>query len=436
MNRHNRVKSPKLTAAYLINKVLDRSLFLNELLNNSVDGFPYKERQFITELVYGTIRNLRYIDFWIQRAFKKPLVKIEKTVLTLIRVTVYQTLFMTNREVWSVTHEASELMKKIGKKKQAGFVNFILREIQRIEPSEERLKEIVGEDRDLFLQVLYSYPEWLYNRIKNQVGERSVESYLSFGNNALGITLRVEGDEKERDKVLQMLLDMNVKAKKAEISPFGIYTDRAVNYNMIKDLGKVFIQDESSQLTVLEMEIEKGETVLDLCAAPGGKTFFLSHLTGDEGKVVAADVNRHRLQSIIDSIMKYKKKNIEVRLQDSTNVREEWVDGFNRVLIDSPCSAIGTLKRHPEVKWLKEESDPGKMAKLAEKILEVGSKYVKVNGILLFSVCTFTREETTEQVQKFLTKHSNFKIEKAYHTIGSIHDRRDEFFIAKMRRIR
>ena len=263
-----------------------------------------------------------------------------------------------------------------------------------------------------------------------------MEQYLKIANSPLGITLRVEGSKK-LEEVIKKLNKRGANAEKAKTSPNAIYTERAVSYNLIKDMENVFIQDESSQMVVDAMNIEKGEEILDLCAAPGGKTFYLSYLTGETGKVVSSDVNIYKLQQVLDLAIKYKKKNIKIKLQDATILRKDWIDRFEKVLLDAPCSAIGTIRRHPEVKWLKKDSDVKKMAKLSAKILENASQYVKKEGLLLFAVCTLTREETIDQTDKFLKNHSDFILEEQYYTINpKENQQRDFFFIAKFRRIK
>jgi len=428
-------RNPRMTASSLTRTVLDRSLFINELLNDTLSAFDYPKRRFITELVYGTVRNLKHVDFWISKAFKKPLKRIDPTLLSLLRTSTYQMIFTTGREPALIVNETTELSKKVCSRKASGFINFILRDILRTGPTKENMEEHFGEDRDKFLQTYYSQPQWLFERLKKIATDDNLETYLENINKPLGITLRVEGED-TRDKVMESLISKGAKAVKAKDCVYGIYTHKAVNYAMVEEFENVYIQDESSQLAVYEMGIEKGDQVLDLCAAPGGKTLFASYLTGDTGSVTAVDVNRHKLEILTETAIKYKKKNIEIKLHDSTVLNPQWEDKFDKVLLDAPCSALGTIRRHPEVKWLKKDTDALKMATLASQILERASKYVKKDGILMFSVCTFTTEETTEQIQNFLIKHPEYKIEVAYNTVSSIHDQRDTFFICKLRRIK
>lgn len=429
------IRDPRMTASSLTRTVLDRSLFINELLNDTLSAFDYPQRRFITELVYGTVRNLKHLDFWIAKAFKKPLKRIDQTLLSLLRTSTYQMIFMSNREQALIVNETTELTKKMCSRKASGFINFMLREILRNNPTKENMEEHFGEDRDGFLQTYYSQPEWLYERLKVIATQDNLEDYLANINNPLGITLRVEGKNK-RDTVIESLLSKGAVAEPAKDSPFGIYTHKAVNYDMVEEFENVYIQDESSQLAVEEMEIAVGDKILDLCAAPGGKTLFASYLAGDNGSITAVDVNRHKLEMLTETAIKYKKKNISIKLHDSSVFKPEWQDKFDKVLLDAPCSALGTIRRHPEVKWLKNDNDPKKMAVLASQILDQAAKYVKKDGILLFAVCTFTIEETTEQIQNFLVNHPEYKVEVAYNTVSSVHDQRDTFFIAKMRRIK
>ena len=425
----------RMTASSLTRTVLDSSLFINELLNNSLSAFKYPQRRFITELVYGTVRNLKHIDFWISLAFKKPLKRIDHTLLSLLRTSTYQMIFMSNRDPALVVNETTELAKKVCNKKASGFINFILREILRINPTRENMEEYFKDDKSAFLQTFYSQPEWLFKRLEKIASEDSLEAYLENINKPLGITLRVEG-EGTRDMVIKSLISKGAIAEPAKDCVYGIYTHKAVNYDMLEEFENVYIQDESSQLAVYEMDIQKGDHILDLCAAPGGKTLFASYLTGDSGSITAADVNRHKLEMLAETAIKYKKKNIVIKLHDSTVLRPEWENKFDKVLLDAPCSALGTIRRHPEVKWLKKEEDASKMAGLASQILDKAANYVKKDGILLFAVCTFTIEETTDQIQNFLIRHPEYKVEVAYNTVSSIHDQRDTFFICKMRKIK
>ncbi len=426
---------PKKVASRLVTLVLDKSLFVNELLNNHIDEVAYEDRRFVTELVYGTIRNLSHIDFWVEQAFKKELSRIDRQVLAILRVSLYQMLFLSNRPIPSIVHEANNLAKDVAGFGAAKFVNFILREVTRQKPGKVRMFRLLDRNRDRFLCTYHSFPEWLYTVIHEKVGRSGVSDYLALANTPLGITLRVEGDSAKRDLVLAELIEKGISAEKAEYSPYGIYTDRAVNYEMIRTLGSVYIQDESSQLAVLDMDVQPGEQILDLCAAPGGKTLFLSHLAGEKGKITAVDINRHKLEKITESIISYKKHNIEVKLRDAAVFNPEWLAHFDKVLVDAPCSALGTIRRHPEVKWLRSAEDAHRMALSAGRILETGCRYVRPGGVLLFSVCTFTREETTDQVQKFITKHPEFKLEKGYYSLSDIKDQRDVFFITKLRRM-
>ena len=186
---YSRTRDPKLASAALTKKVLDQSIFVNELLNDTLSAFEYGQRRLITELVYGTIRNLKHIDFWISRAFNKPFKRIDPDLLSMIRISLYQIIFMSNREPHSIVNESTELVKQNSGEKAAGFVNFILREILRNGTDREDMLKILGNDNDKFLQTYYSYPEWFYKRISEVLPGGPVETYLKILNRPLGITL-------------------------------------------------------------------------------------------------------------------------------------------------------------------------------------------------------------------------------------------------------
>lgn len=434
MLKHPKSGNPKIVAAYLIRQVLEESLFINKLLYNSIDSFPLPHRKFITNITSGTIRNLRLIDFWISSAFKKEVRFIDPEILSVLRVSVFQILFMSNREPPVVVHECVEIIKKSYGKKQAKFANYILRELLRLEPSDENLKKMLGDNKDEFLKHKYSFPDWFFNILNNFTEGKNIKEYLELFNKPLGITLRVEGDEEKRKKIIAFLRDHGIAAYPSEISPCGIYTARSVSYELIKDFDNVYIQDESSQIVVQDMGIEPGDTILDLCAAPGGKTMYISSLVGEKGHVIAVDFNKYKLKQLGESMVHHNKTNFDIKLHDLTVSREEWDDSFNKILLDAPCTSLGTIRRHPEMKWQKSPEDIKNLAGISKFILNNAARYVKPGGIILFSVCTFTKEETDDQINDFIKNHPDFFIEKSYYTLSSIHDNRDLFYIAKIRR--
>ncbi len=430
-----RAQNPKIAAASLVRKVLGQSLFVNELLNNLLDTFPLDQRRFITELTYGTIRHLAHLDFWIETAAQKPLNRIDRETLSHLRIALYQMRFMSNRAGPQIVNEAVEIVKGSSRREAAGFANFILREILRIGPSRSTMFRLLGYDKKRFYCTWHSFPEWLAFLVGDLVGARHWHKYLAFANKPLGITLRVEGDAARRDEIIAFLRSEGVSAEPATVSPYGIYTDRAVTWRMIADLPDVFIQDESSQMAVLDMDIRQGDRILDLCAAPGGKALFCSWLTGSHGTVTAADVNPYKLKNLAEAFLRAGRRNVEIRLNDASEHTPSWNDAFDAVLLDAPCSALGTIRRHPEVKWLKKPTDGAQMARLTERMLTNAARYVRPGGVLLYAVCTFTREETTEQIQKFILRNPAFKVEKAYYSVSTLLDNRDIFFIARLRRM-
>ncbi len=425
--------SVKEMAASIIKESLAGKILISDITLSKFKKYTQKERGFINELVYGTIRNLRYVDFWIAKAFNKNIQKIDVSVLSIIRLSVYQMLMMDNRKEWSVVFEACELVKTIKRDKAVGFINFILREILRLEPSTEKLKQYCKDERE-FLSTNYSVPEWIYDMLLTLYGKENIESVLAAIQIPIGTTVRVAGNSERVKEIASLFNDKNVESFISEKTPYAIYTSKTLNYDMVKLLFDVYVQDESSQMAVLEMDIKKGEKILDLCAAPGGKTFFISWLTGETGSVTASDVNRYRLSKITDMIVERGLKNIEVALQDGAVRKQEWEETFDKVVVDAPCSSLGTIKRHPEIKWFRNSNDSTKMATLTARILDNAAHYVKKGGDLIFSVCTFTHEETVNQVSRFLDENHGYQLIRKYYTSEQFKDNRDNFFIAHFRR--
>ncbi|MBR3792264.1 MAG: 16S rRNA (cytosine(967)-C(5))-methyltransferase RsmB, partial [Clostridia bacterium] len=339
------------------------------------------DKGFITRIVYGVVSRKITLEYIISSFSKIKLKKISKYILIILKMGIYQLKYMDKVPESAAVNESVKLAKRYGHGASAGFVNGLLRSVIKNEikyPDDEILK----------LSVMYSYPQKLCQKWCDDFGIEFTKELLDEMNKDSKITLRVNQTKTTCDELLK---DNN----NFEISP--LY-DKAVicdgfdvgNSEIYKS-GKVIAQDISAMMASLVLAPQKGEKVLDICAAPGGKTTHLAELMQNCGEVVACDIHKHKIDLIKQNANRMGLGIIKPLLMDATRFNEDFVDMFDKVLADVPCSGYGIVKRKPDIKWKDDNID--EICSISKEILTNASKYVKIGGEIVFSTCTINKEE-------------------------------------------
>ena len=388
----------------------------DRLLTDSFKRYRYfnsLDRSFLTELTYGVIRWRERLDWVIRRFSKIPIEKIELETLNILRLGLYQILFLSRTPSSAAVNESVELAKRIRGKGGAGFVNAVLR--SAIRQKEEIRYPDIREDPVLHLSVVQSHPRWLVQR---WVRERGVEETIQlclFNNQVSLLTLRTNTLKMTRKDLIE-------KLKEKELSPFPTaYSEDGIvlrNPPPTSELpflknGLSIIQDEASQLVTYILDPKPGEQILDACAAPGGKTTHMAQKMENQGEVYALDLSKGKLHFIEEMCQRLGIKIVKTINGDAAGsllilrgMR------FDRILADVPCSGFGTLRRNPDLKWRRGEVDIQRMSALQFSILRNLSRYVKEGGILIYSTCTVFREENEDVVERFLEEHPEFQLDR------------------------
>jgi 16S rRNA (cytosine967-C5)-methyltransferase len=332
------------------------------------------------------------------------------------------------------------LAKKFSHKGTDKFVNGVLRGTLR---QKELLWEKIRNDMPLRV----CHPRWLVERWRRQFGAEETNALCSWDNEPASLSLRVNSCMTTRDAFLQDLREMGCEAEVSLWCPDGIVMTRLPGLQMLLETfpHSFYVQDESSMLPALALAPQPGERVLDLCAAPGGKTTHIAALMENTGRVTACDIYPHKLKLIAENAARLKLENIKTELQDGCVFREEWEAAFDRVLVDAPCSGLGVLRRKPDARWNKSAEEIAALPPLQGEILDSAAKALKAGGVLVYSTCTIDPSENDEVVEAFLTRHPEFTLEQT----GSFlpvkrpdkmvqlypqRDGTDGFFIARMRK--
>ncbi|WP_236588239.1 16S rRNA (cytosine(967)-C(5))-methyltransferase RsmB [Tumebacillus amylolyticus] len=385
-----------------------RGAYSNLALTNALRHTRLDSRDvgLATELVYGTIGRLNTIDFYLTPLLKTPLHQLEDWVRNLLRLTVYQLMYLDRVPPFAAINEAVEIAKRRGAK-ASGFVNGVLRSFLRKKddikmPSRERnwVKRISLE---------HSHPEWMVKLWETTYGRETAEAICIANNVRPKVTLRVNSHRLTRDELLQQLLDAGVQAHASEVSPYGVLLDQGLDVAKLPAFqeGLCTVQDESSMLVAQALAPEKGMRVLDCCAAPGGKTTHLAELMGDEGEVFAVDIHEHKIELIFNVADRLGLQSITAQAGDIRDVVGE-AGQFDSILLDAPCSGLGVIRRKPDLKWGKVPGDIAEIAGIQRDLLHTVAGALKPGGVLVYSTCTVAPEENEAMIAEFLALHPEF----------------------------
>jgi len=405
-----------------------------------------QDRGLATEIIYGVIENKYYIDYMIDKLSKVKTNKMEIYVKTLLRMGIYQIMFLNSISDYAAVNETVNLAKKKNSK-VSGFINGILRNVIR---QKETIGEIKIKDDIDYLAVKYSYDKWMIRNWMIHFGKDFTTELLEVNGQRPSIYLRTNTLKITRDELIEKLEQQNVKASKVNVVDEAIKVEnlKDIENNILYKEGLFTIQDISSMLVGKVMNPKEKSLVLDVCSAPGGKTTHIATLMKNTGQVVSRDIYEHKLKLIKASSKRLNLTNVDVQEFDGLSLDKDSIGKFDYVLADVPCSGLGIIRRKPEIKY-KEKEEFRDLPPIQKKILENASKYVKKGGTLIYSTCTIQDNENIDVINEFLQKNKNFELapidevkvdldnqEKGYMKIyPNVHEM-DGFFISKLIRVR
>ena len=395
--------SIKYVTMGLISKV-DKGAYSNIVLNDAFREFflSPKEKAFMTEIFYGVIRNKKFLDYIIER-YTKDIRK--EWIRNLLRISIYQITFM-NSDDKGVVWEATELAKKysiaISK-----FINGTLRNYLRNKDSE--LKRLDDEKN---YEVLYSIPRWFYDTLEKQYGNENLKQVITSLKKIPYLSVRVNKLKYSEEEFEEFLKDKDIQIIKKVDTVYYVNSGLIINSEEFKT-GKIIAQDASSYLAAKNLGAMPNELVLDICAAPGGKTAVLAEEMKNSGEVIAIDIHQHRIKLIDTNMKKLGIDIVKAIVMDARNVNKQGRK-FDKILVDVPCSGYGVIRNKPEILYSKNRENIEELAKLQLEILNSAADILKDGGELIYSTCTITDEENTNNIKKFLEERKEFKVEKLY----------------------
>jgi len=448
-------KSPRAICFEILNRIEKTDSHLDWLLTDSFKRYRHLtplDRAFLTELTYGTLRWREKLDWVIRHLSKVPFEKVEPKIINLLRLGIYQLLFLTRTPASAAVNESVEIAKTLRGKGGAGFVNGILRSL--IRQKEEIPYPGGDEDPAFHLSVVQSYPLWLTRRWVKEIGPEEARKVAEFNNRRSVLTLRVNSLKIDRETLFEKLREKGLRPHPTSFSEEGILVEDPPPTSELPFMkeGLYILQDEASQLVTNLLDPKPGERILDACAAPGGKTTHIAQRMGNKGEIDALDLTREKLDRIEEACQRLEIKIIKTIKGDASRplpFSQEMK--FDRILADVPCSGFGTLRKNPDLKWRRGEEDIQRLSELQFSILKNLSDYLREEGILVYSTCTLFHEENEDVIERFLIDHPEFHLdpmpsilpercqpftEKGYFKTFPPKDEMDGFFAARLIRKR
>ncbi len=399
-------------AVKILNRVERTDSYLERLLDNEMrnSDLTGPDKALLYEIVHGVVRWMGRLDWVLNGFYKGQFSKAIPNLKNGLRVALYQIMFLDRVPDFAVVNEAVEFVKKLQGQKPADLTNAILRNIIR---SKNGIRyPDPAEDLPGYLTAYYSHPSWMVKRYLARFGREATEKLLSANNEKPFLTLKINALKTNPDDFKQLLNKVNLRFKPGSYLPEFFKLQNLTNITAWEYYTEGFfnIQDESAGLACRLLDVRPGLRVLDMCAAPGGKTAYIAGLMHDEGEIIAIDRFEARLKIMEKNINRLKINSIKLIESDALEYTDS---GFDRILADVPCSGTGTLCKKPDIKWKKDLLDIRRMTELQYKLLEKAASLVKPQGVVVYSTCSIEPEENWDIVSRFLTEHPEFRLESA-----------------------
>ena len=406
------------------------------------DNLSGPDAALCTRLVYGVMQQRMLLDFYIGAYCSQKPDHLQPPLLDILRLGAYQILFLDKVPDSAAVNESVNLTKKVKRAQASGLVNAVLRKISQ---NKNDLPAIPDRDADRYLSIRYSHPKWLVKRLTAILGREEAETFLSANNGVAPMTVQVNPL-----KTTEADLSAELEAAGVTVKPHS-WVPGCLELSGTGDLtslsafreGKFLVQDPAARLVSLIAGVKPGDRVLDVCAAPGGKTFSAAFAMEGKGEILACDLHENKLKRIRDGAKRLNLTCVETAAADGRQQNPDWVGKFDVVLVDAPCSGLGIIRKKPDTRY-KKADDLFTLPVIQEAILDNAASYVRPGGTLIYSTCTILPEENEQVTAAFLASHSGFSRENftlpapagetAELTLWPQRHETDGFYICRMKR--
>lgn len=435
------MKKPRYLAVELLNKTFRNGSYSNLQLSSGLDssGMPERDKKLCSVIYYGVIERKITLDHIVSSLSSRPLNRLDDTILNILRSGIYQLLWMDNIPDNAAVNESVDMAKQFRKSSAAGLVNAIMRNFIRNEK-----KYVIPSDPILSAVIRYSSPEWLVKSLYSSYGKELAEDLLCDALEKPPVTIRLNNVKSNEEELINYLDGVNAE-KFSEIPGCYLLESGDISSSRAFKNGLFHVQDKASQLCCMALGPKEDDRVLDICAAPGGKTFTMAELMNGKGEIYAFDLHEKRVKLIKNGAERLGLSNIQASVGDAS-VYNQNLPRFSKILCDVPCSGIGVIRRKPEIKY-KDPEDFNDLPEIQYKIAENALNYLEIGGEMVYSTCTLRREENDEVIDQLLMNHPELEPIGFLEELGepfvsykaSIFPKyfgSDGFFIAKVKKVR
>jgi 16S rRNA (cytosine967-C5)-methyltransferase len=371
-----------------------------------------RDRAFINNLVQGVMRWRARLDWIIGRFSSTPVSKIDEEVLNIVRIALYQIFFLDKVPESAAVNEAVNLARsEIKRPHIVSFVNGLLRTTCRQKNAIKFPDR--KNDRRSYLCAYYSYPEWLADKWIRELGEEFTEELFKAQNDFPALNIRSNTLRTSRDELLETLARDGIHSKPAAYSPDGLilegFRGRVDSLDAFRK-GLFQVQDQAAQIVSRMLSVQPEDQVLDICSGLGGKATHLAELMGGMGRVICVDNDRNKLVKAMENAGRLGIDILTLVAADALQVSSLFGHKFGRVMLDAPCSGLGVISRHPDIKWNRKADDIPRLGEIQKKLINAASAALKKGGELLYVVCAISREENEDVVRDFLERNSEMSL--------------------------
>lgn len=404
----NRVVSPARRAAFeILRRVEEEGAFASVLLNSIDEEMRADDRALCYELVLGALRWQLWLDALIEHYAARKAESLDPPVRRALRLGFYQLRFLSRIPASAIVNESVNLAYFARLRSASGFINAVLRRATR-ETDFNPAAQLTDPLKRLAIET--SHPVWLVERWVKAFGFAEAEKFAHANNEAPPVAFRLAAKDEDEQAVLDKLREAGATLSLSKIAPQAWRVEGAsATVRKLALDGRIYLQDEASQLVAHVLDARVGERVLDVCAAPGSKTTHIASISPESGLIVACDLHEQRLRTVLASEKRAGMKRICAVVHDATATLPLTNESFDRVLVDAPCTGTGTLRRNPEIRWRISDHDIWDLAARQRLILANAANAVRRSGRIVYSTCSVEPEENEEVVKAFLQDHTDFK---------------------------
>ncbi len=419
------------TAYLTLMDIESKKSYSNIALNHQIVCNRPDSQGFVRELVYGVLENKMLLDYYIDQLVPSGSASLKASDRTVLRMGIYQLGYMDSVPEYAAVNESVILAKRYCRGRD-GFINGVLRNYLKHKFSIKLPDR--SQDEIKYLSIKYSYAPWIIELWLEQYKMDFVEAMLQAGNETPPTTIRLNWLKVMKKDLIEKLESKGYEVEEGKVCQNALHVKGSGLLSGELYKGGLFsVQDESSMLVAEKLDPQHGDIVMDVCAAPGGKTMAIAERMNNTGKILASDIYRRKLDLVDKEAERLGITNVETRSWDAARVDSSMIEKADRVLVDVPCSGLGVVRRKPEIKYKEKTQEMELLPKKQLAILSASSQYVKPGGMLVYSTCTVNPYENQRVITDFLKKHNSFKKEEMIQLLPHVNGT-DGFFICTMKK--